>query len=52
LNDNNIVKNYKKYSKEDSQDINISKDEDNNDLDLTLFWKDFIRAMRRSNTED
>ena len=52
LNDNNIVKKFKKYSKEDSQDINISKNEDDNDLDLTLFWKDFIRAMRRSNAED
>ena len=52
LDDKNIVQKYKKYSDKDSLDIKVSKNNDDKDIDLTSFWKDIIRALRRTNTED
>ena len=52
LNNSDIVTKYKQYSKKDSQDVNISEDEDEHDIDFTLLWKDLIRALRRTNVED
>ncbi len=52
LNNSDIVTKYKQYSKKDIQDVNISEDEDEHDIDFTLLWKDLIRALRRTNVED
>ena len=52
LDEKNIVQKYKKYSDKDSLDIKVSKNNDDKDIDLTSFWKDIIRALRRKNTED
>ena len=52
LNDKNIVQNYKQYTKKDGLDLNISKKEDSSGINLTMFWKDIINAMRRRNIED
>ncbi len=52
LDEKNIVQKYKKYSDKDSLDIKVSKNNDGKDIDLTSFWKDLIRAFRRTNTED
>ena len=52
LDEKNIVQKYKKYSDKDSLDIKVSKNNDDNDIDLTLFWKDIVRALRRTNNVD
>ena len=52
LDEKNIVKKYKQYSDKDSLDINVSKNNDDKDIDLSSFWKDLVRALRRTNTED
>ena len=52
LNNSDVVTKYNQYSKKDSQDVNISEDEDEHDIDFTLLWKDLIRALRRTNVED
>ena len=52
LDEKNIVKKYKKYSDKDSLDIKVSKNNDDKDIDLTSFWKDIVRALRRTNNED
>ena len=52
LDDQNIVQNYKQYTKKDSLDVNISRNEDSTGIDLRIFWKDIINAMRRRNIED
>ena len=52
LDDKNIVQKYKKYSDKDSLDIKVSKNNDDKDIDLTSFWKDIVRALRRTNNED
>jgi len=52
LDDKNVVQNYKKYSDNDSLDIKVVKNNDDKDIDLTSFWKDLVRALRRTNTED
>ncbi len=51
LDDKNIVQDYKKYTKKDSFDLNISKREDASGINLTIFWKDIINAMRRRNVD-
>ena len=48
----NIVKDFKKYTEKDSYNINISKNNDDSDLDLTMFWKDILNAMRRNNVDN
>ena len=52
LDEKNIVQKYKKYSDKDSLDIKVSKVNDEKDIDLSSFWKDLVRALRRTNTED
>lgn len=52
LDNKDIVKNFKKYSKKDSFQINVSKKEDAKSLNLTTFWKDIIRAIRRKDSEN
>ena len=52
LDDKNVVQKYKKYSENDSLDIKVVKNNDDKDIDLTSFWKDIVRALRRTNTED
>ena len=52
LDDKNVVQKYKKYSDKDSLDIKVVKNNDDKDIDLTSFWKDLLRALRRTNTED
>ena len=53
LDDKNIVQKYKKYSDKDSLDIkSYLKINDDKDIDLTSFWKDLVRALRRTNNED
>ena len=51
LDDKNIVQDYKKYTKKDSFDLNISKSEDASGINFTIFWKDIINAMRRRNID-
>ena len=52
LDDKNVVQKYKKYTDKDSLDINVVKNNDDKDIDLTSFWKDIVRALRRTNTVD
>ena len=52
LDDKNVVQKYKKYSDKDSIDIKVVKNNDDKDIDLISFWKDLVRALRRTNTED
>ena len=52
LDDKNVVKKFKKYSDKDSLDLRIIKNNDVQDIDLTSFWKDLVRAFRRTNTEN
>ena len=52
LDDKNVVQNYKEYSDNDSLDIKVVKNNDDKDIDLTSFWKDLIRALRRTNNTD
>ena len=52
LDEKNIVQKYKKYSDKDSIDIKVFRNNDEKDINLTSFWKDLIRALRRTNTED
>ena len=49
LDDKNVVQKYKKYSENDSLDIKVVKNNDDKDIDLTSFWKDIVRALRRTN---
>ena len=51
LDDNNIVKEFKKFTEKDSLDLDISKKEDI-DIDMSAFWKDIINAMRKRNIDD
>ena len=52
LDDKNVVKKFKKYSDKDSLDLRIIKNNDVQDIDFTSFWKDLVRAFRRTNTEN
>ena len=47
LDDENIVKEFKKFTEKDSLDLDISKKEDI-DIDMSAFWKDIINAMRKN----
>ena len=51
LDDENIVKEFKKFTEKDSLDLDISKKEDL-DIDMSTFWKDIINAMRKRNIDD
>ena len=52
LDDKNIVQKYKKYSDKGQFRYKFSKNNDDKDIDLTSFWKDIVRALRRTNTEN
>lgn len=51
LDDENIVKEFKKFTEKDSLDLDISKKEDIG-IDMSAFWKDIINAMRKRNIDD
>ena len=50
-NENKVLK-LKQYDKNDSYNINVNKSEDENELDMSSFWKDILNAMRRKNIEN
>ena len=52
LNNKNVVQKIKKYSNKDSFEIKVSKNQEKRNINFTNFWKDIVRALRRSNTED
>ena len=52
LDKKNIVQKINKYSNKDSFEIKVSKKQDDKSINLTNFWKDIVRALRRKNTED
>ena len=52
LDDDNIVQKVKNYSEKDSFEVNVSKNQDNKDINFVNFWKDIVRAMTRKNTVD
>ena len=52
LDNKNIVQKLRKYSNKDSFDIEISKKQDDKDINMQSFWKDIINALRRTNTEN
>ena len=52
LDDKNVVQKYKKYSDKDILDIQVDKNNEDKDIDLTSFWEDIVRALRRTNTVD
>ena len=52
LDSKNIVKKIKKYSKKDSLEIKISENQENRSVNFTNFWKDIVRGLRRTKTED
>ena len=52
LDNKDIVQNLKKYSEKDSFQINLSKKEDAKNIDMTSFWKDILRALRRKDNEN
>ena len=51
LDDNNFVKELKKFTEKDNLDLDVSNDKDK-DLDTSTFWKDIINAMRKRNVND
>ena len=52
LDNKNIIQKVKNYSEKDTLKIKVSKNQDNKGIDFTTFWKDVVRALRRTNTED
>ena len=52
LDENNIVKEFKKYTEKDNLDLDISKNEESKDMNLIIFWKDIVNAMRRRKVDD
>ena len=52
LDNNNIVQDLKKYSEKDGFQINLSKKEDAKNINMTSFWKDIVRAIRRKDNEN
>ena len=52
LDNKNIVQNFKKYSEKDSFQINVSKKEDAKNFNLTSFWKNIVRAIRKKDSEN
>ena len=52
LDDRNIVKEFKKFTEKDNLDLDISKNEEGKDLDLSIFWKDLVNAMSRRRVND
>ena len=52
LDNRDIVQNFKKYTHKDSFQINVSKKQDDKKMNMTSFWKDIIRAIRRNNNQN
>ena len=52
LDNNDIVQNFKKYTDKDSFQINVSKKQDDKKMNMTSFWKDIIRAIRRNENKN
>ena len=52
LDNRDIVKDFKKYTHKDSFQINVSKKQDDKKMNMTSFWKDIIRAIRRKDSEN
>tara|TARA_B100000242_G_scaffold249076_1_gene190293 strand:+ start:663 stop:1094 length:432 start_codon:yes stop_codon:yes gene_type:complete len=52
LDNKDIVQSLKKYSEKDSFAINISTKQDSKSINMTSFWKDIIRALRRKENEN
>ena len=52
LDDKNIVQKIKKYSDKDGFDLQVSKNQDDQNINLISLWKDIIRALARKNTLD
>ena len=52
LDDKNIVQKIKKYSEKDGFDLQVSKNQDDTNINLISLWKDLIRALARKNTVD
>ena len=51
LDNKNIIQKIKKYSGKDSFDINVSKNQDDTDINFQSFWKDILRALRGRNED-
>ena len=51
LDDKNIIKKIKKYSGKDGFDINVSKNQNDTDINIEAFWKDIVRALKRKNED-
>ena len=49
LNNKNVVQKIKKYSNKDIFEIKVSKNQEKRNINFTSFWKDIIRALRRTN---
>ena len=52
LNNKNVVQKIKEYSNKDSFEIKVSKNQEKRNINFTSFWKDIIRALRRTNSEN
>ena len=52
LDDNNIVQKITEYSDKDGLDLQVSKNQDDSNINLISLWKDIIRALARKNTVD
>ena len=52
LDNKDIVQNFKKYTDKDSFQINVSKKQDDKKMNMTSFWKDIIRAIRRNENKN
>ena len=52
FNNKNIVQKIKKYSDKDSLGIKVSKNQDDKDINFISFWKDILRAIKKTNTVD
>ena len=52
LDDKNIVKEFKRFTEKDNLDLDISKNEDDKDMNLLMFWKDVINALRKRTIDD
>ena len=52
LDDNDIVQKITKYSDKDGFDLQVSKNQDDTNINLMNLWKDIIRALARKNTAD
>ena len=50
LDDNNIVQKITKYSDKDGFDLQVSKNNDDTNINFMTLWKDIIRALARKNT--